>query len=99
MCVFVCLLFLLLPISSDEEDLAFRIERLNHVAMRELKKCSGRNRKLQQQQVGLRFVIARVVVGVFAAGNVSLSTLTLSPHTLSPSNTYTYHRSMRRSGS
>ena len=36
---------------SDEEELAFRIDRLNAVAMRELKKVAGRSRRLQQQQM------------------------------------------------
>ena len=38
-------------IEIDDEDLAFRIDRLNAVAMKELNKCAGRNRKLQQQQM------------------------------------------------
>ena len=38
-------------IVSDEEELAFRIERLNAVAMRELKKVAGRSRRVQQQQM------------------------------------------------
>ena len=38
-------------IEVDDDDLAFRIDRLNAVAMRELNKCAGRNRKIQQQQM------------------------------------------------
>ena len=38
-------------IEVDEEELTYRIDRLNAVAMRELNKCAGRNRKVQQQQM------------------------------------------------